>query len=190
MCLCRSLGLMGFFLLHFGVREIRVSTVDFSPTRFPVVLSCLRSLCWGSKLAVWKSKALHLKPQCSWFQMPRSNSNGGASSVSRAQPLPPEISLLNRHVRALHRETNNQWTWLVSGSVSSVTCRSLSNGGLLTARARCDVLTPLSICFPKSGASLSNFHLGGSMLLNRFSKAWSDLPPFCSLVQALGTLMC
>lgn len=55
-------------------------------------------------------------------------------------------------------------------------CCCLSNRGLLTAPERCDVLTPMCICFPKSSASLSNLHLWVSMFPNRFSKAWHNLP--------------
>lgn len=40
--------------------------------------------------------------------------------------------------------------------------------------------------FPNSIASLSNFHLRGSMLPNRFSRAWSNLPLSCDLGKDLG----
>jgi len=69
-------------------------------------------------------------------------------------------------------------------------CCSVSNGGLLTAAVRCDVLTPLPICFPKSDASLSNFRLGGSVLPNRLAKAQNDLPLFCDLGEDLNILHC
>lgn len=60
-------------------------------------------------------------------------------------------------------------------------CCCFRSGGLLTVPERCDVLTPICICFPTSSASLSNFNLRGSMLPNRFSRSWSNLSLSCDL---------
>lgn len=101
------------------------------------------------------------------------------------QPLAPEIPFLEGELHAERQISNYSF-----GSVSFAMCCSLSSGGLLTATVRCDVLTPLPICFSKSDASLFNFHLGGSMLPNRLSKAQNDLPLFCDLGEDLGILQC
>lgn len=79
-----------------------------------------------------------------------------------------------------------QITNYTSGCVNFVMSCCFSSGGLLTVPERCDVLTSICICFPNSSASLSNFHLRGSMLPNRFSRAWSNLSFSCDLGKDLG----